>query len=939
MLKFLKVKLLNKKWLNACLLLGVILLVATISCNPMFKHGSLDMMLSEKFDSYIEDNNKYSAVIGRDGTCDAGEYGDVEAILNRISSYEEKWMYYLDIDKEISQTRLLLDSAFANSNLGALNKPLDISYIDDMESHMEILFGEGLDGQAEDGTFPCMMSINDMDSMNLSVGEVLEFPKLKDASGDTLKFTITGVFRESSTTDIFWYNTLDEIKKTVYVSSEVFDELIDKYDFFTVYYYHDVMLDYSQITHSNASDIHYYANQFIELDSNVFYNFGDTLNSYENDASSISIILWVLELPLFVLVAAFIYMVSGQIIEMEDGEIAMLKSRGTRTSQIVMIYLGQSAILSVIGIFGGVPLGYLLCKVAAGSTSFLSFGRQSTEFYTFDWWMILYSIIAAVFAILFMTLPVLKYTGNSIVEQKSKKNRTNDKPFWEKYFLDVILTAASVYLLYNYNKQKGGMALEILSGKSPDPMIFLNSSLFIFAVGLLVLRLIRYIIKFIYFIGKKHWSPAVYASFLQITRTGKKQGFISVFLVMTIAMGLFNSVMARTINQNNEERIEYNVGTDMVVSESWPLGKFTDSEKILHWYYTEKDFGRFTSLTGGMADSVTRVLYDDEVTIGANGSTYNGNVMMGINTKEFGETAELKNGLNDEHWFNYLNALSQVTNGAIISSNLAEEKGLSVGDSISITRYNPIQSMHEEPIATVELTICAVTDAFPGFEQYNYSLDETGNMVEEEKYLVVTNYAYMVSAFGQTPYQVWINLKDGCEGSEVMDYLLQKGINIEACTIQSEEIADMQKSPMVLITNGLFSLSFVISIVLCMVGFLIYWITSIKQRELLFGIYRAMGMSMKEINRMLINEQVFSSFLAALSGYGVGALATYLFVKLIAIVYLPESHNIPIALAADISDVIKLTVVVVIMFIICFAIIRTILKKMNITQALKLGED
>ena len=123
------------------------------------------------------------------------------------------------------------------------------------------------------------------------------------------------------------------------------------------------------------------------------------------------------------------------------------------------------------------------------------------------------------------------------------------------------------------------------------------------------------------------------------------------------------------------------------------------------------------------------------------------------------------------------------------------------------------------------------------------------------------------------------------------------------------------------------------------IGFLIYWITSIKQRELLFGIYRAMGMSMHEINKMLINEQMFSSVLASLAGYGVGAAATALFVKLVAVVYLPEAHNIAISITVNLFDILKLTIVIVVMFVICFIVLRTILKKMNITQALKLGED
>ena len=553
--------------------------------------------------------------------------------------------------------------------------------------------------------------------------------------------------------------------------------------------------------------------------------------------------------------------------------------------------------------------------------------------------MLLYSLIAAVIAILFITLPVLKYAKNSIVEQKSKLGKVNTKPIWEKAFLDVILVAVSIYLLYNYNKQKSDIALSILAGNKPDPLIFLNSSLFIFAVGLLILRLIKYLIKFIYFIGKKRWSPAVYASFLQITRTVKKQGFISVFLVMTIAMGMFNSNMARTINENNQERIEYNLGTDIVLSEQWKMGAYLDKDKKSHWYYEEPDFERYTENLSNSCKHLTRVIYDDNTTIKVGGSELPDSVLMGINTKEFGETAELKSGLNDEHWYNYLNSIATVSNGVIISSNLAKKYDLSVGDSITYARYSPMKTKEPVEIASPSGTICAIVDAWPGFNQYTYEKDNSGKVVEKERYLVVANYAYVVSAFGLTPYQIWGQLADGHDYQEVLDTVEKQGILLKSYQSVDQEVQNMLESPLVLITNGLFSLSFLVAVILCTVGFLIYWITSIKQRELLFGIYRAMGMSMKEINKMLINEQMFSSVLASLAGYGVGAAATALFVKLVAIVYLPESHNIAISIAVNPFDILKLTIVVVVMFIICFIVLRTILKKMNITQALKLGED
>ncbi len=68
----------------------------------------------------------------------------------------------------------------------------------------------------------------------------------------------------------------------------------------------------------------------------------------------------------------------------------------------------------------------------------------------------------------------------------------------------------------------------------------------------------------------------------------------------------------------------------------------------------------------------------------------------------------------------------------------------------------------------------------------------------------------------------------------------------------------------------MFTLSFILSLIVCSVGFLLYWVMTLKQRELQFGIYRAMGMRMREVKAMLLNEQIFLSFLPLLAGAGIG---------------------------------------------------------------------
>ena len=119
-------------------------------------------------------------------------------------------------------------------------------------------------------------------------------------------------------------------------------------------------------------------------------------------------------------------------------------------------------------------------------------------------------------------------------------------------------------------------------------------------------------------------------------------------------------------------------------------------------------------------------------------------------------------------------------------------------------------------------------------------------------------------------------------------------------------------------------------------GYLIYWILSIRERELLFGVFRAMGMRKNEILHMLINEQIFSGILSILFGALVGAVASKLYVPMIQIAYAAEKQVLPQSLITDSADMVKLFVV---MLCICIAVLIRNIAAMKITNALKLGED
>ena len=81
---------------------------------------------------------------------------------------------------------------------------------------------------------------------------------------------------------------------------------------------------------------------------------------------------------------AFIFMISRQMLDLEQNEIALLKSRGSSKKQIILIYFLQSVILSAMSAVVGLPLGYFLCKALGSTNGF--FGIYSKKSITYHAW-------------------------------------------------------------------------------------------------------------------------------------------------------------------------------------------------------------------------------------------------------------------------------------------------------------------------------------------------------------------------------------------------------------------------------------------------------------------------------------------------------------------------------------------------------------------------
>ena len=203
---------------------------------------------------------------------------------------------------------------------------------------------------------------------------------------------------------------------------------------------------------------------------------------------------------------------------------------------------------------------------------------------------------------------------------------------------------------------------------------------------------------------------------------------------------------------------------------------------------------------------------------------------------------------------------------------------------------------------------------------------------------MIANLNYLQTKWGMQPYQIW--MKNKTDSSQfIYDFAASTGTAFTYFYDTNAQLIALKNDPVFQATNGILTVGFIVVLALCSVGFLIYWILSIRSRQLQFGIFRAMGMTMREILGMLVTEQVFLSILSMVVGALVGRLAGRLYVPMIQMAYSSTDQLIPLEVTSAVSDEMKLYAVVIVVMIVCMLILGRIIKSIKIAQALKLGED
>ncbi|NHN28574.1 FtsX-like permease family protein [Paenibacillus sp. S3N08] len=983
MLRFLYRKMWNTRWLTLSSLLGLIMAVAFTTSIPMYADGSLKRVVTKSLEGKSEGLPAGSVLIRYQAT--GSEKAELSALAD-VGQYIKS-----DLPQEIAFPYQAYVSSY--SIRSAQLSPDDPITVDPskkrqmtlvsqigLKEQIELSQGQWYADQVENGIVEAVIFEEAMFRNDMHVGDIYNYPISGGLGIAPLKIKVVGTIKANQSDGPYWFQGMEGLVNSFFMSESSFQTYIleqKKIPLNLANWYY--AFDLREIQTSQLASLQ---NKLERLDVTLFQKLKNTrvdlsfiplLQEFKSQSLQLQILLFTLAAPMIAMVFYYIVMNARQSLDRQQSIIAVLRSRGGSTRQIIFIYLLEGLLLGITALIIGPILGWFMAKSIGSSSGFLTFVDRQAVPVGVSSEALLYGAAAVGIALLASVIPAIVYARSSIVGYKQKLARADQAPFWQKWFLDVVLLAVVAYGYYLFDQRQ---VLTAQTGLTSDqlqvhPLLFFVPALSIISLGLFFLRVFPWALRLWGWIGKRFLPVPVYLTLTQLSRSAQSYYPLMLLLILTLGLGVYNSSAARTIDLNSTDRILYAYGTDVVLQTVWEGvsdelpqdqnsgqnggqsggnngggsggsqggagsnpqggagyggqqggsgspgaggasggGMEGPSPKLR---YVEPPFIVFQQTEG--IERATRVLRTKGNVV-VSGKSLGQGMVMGIDNVDFAEVAWFRRDLFKAHPNAYLNLLGSYEQAVIIPSSFAQKHHIKEGDIINI-------SVQQQQI---EFVVVATVPYWPS--QY-----------PEQTPFFITNLDYIYDQAPMVPYEVWLKMKEGAKVTPIVEALTAKQIGIASVKDVRNELITQNKHPSRGGVFGILSLGFLVSVLVSLIGYILYWFFNLSSRVVQFGVLRAMGLSRRQLTGMLLLEQGFTAGLSIALGIGIGKLTSYLFLP-----FLQTAENVqmqvpPFRVVFSARDTDQLYLVVAFMMLTGALLLFLHIRRLRVHQAVKLGEE
>jgi ABC-type antimicrobial peptide transport system permease subunit len=301
----------------------------------------------------------------------------------------------------------------------------------------------------------------------------------------------------------------------------------------------------------------------LELLPVMRFPLGETLIKFRNTQTFQQIPLLIILLQVVGIVLYYVAVVASMLVEREAEELAVFRSRGASTAQLVGLYLMEGIFIAAIATAAAPWLaGQAVAALGYTPTFEIMSGGEALPV-TVTPSAYLLSAGGAALAMLALLVPAFAVSRRAVIDAKREQARPPGRSLIQRYYLDFAVIALAGLLLWQLGQRGTVFDPDAVGGWSGDPLLLASPLIFTAAVAALVLRLYPPLLRRTVSVLLTAGGTAVALGLRRTARAPAGYARLMLLLVMAISVGTFAASYGPTVDRSQTDRVRYATGAGL----------------------------------------------------------------------------------------------------------------------------------------------------------------------------------------------------------------------------------------------------------------------------------------------------------------------------------------------------------------------------------------
>ncbi len=428
-------------------------------------------------------------------------------------------------------------------------------------------------------TIEAIVPLEAANDLGVGVGDRLAAVPYWSDSSPYIHVVITGTFTRTNPDDEFWYLN-DKIFNAAtgrsfqtlpfYLTERAYYEVLgDTFRQLDSVYSWLLMVDTGTLNARNATFARRSINAMEDRLSTNLFSYRQ-ITELEDALFQYDVRLFFSKLPMFVIlilisvvILYYVITLSSLVVEQQRGEIVLLKSRGSSAAQVLSVYVLEGVTIAVLAVAVAPLLAAGVISLLGITPAFSDLSGGELLSVSLSPGAYMMSALGGLLSFAALMIPAVQASRMSVTTFRHQSSRPYTQPFYQRYFLDVLLLVVGVLLLRQLSEQGSVVAVGVFGEVATDQLLLAVPAIVLVASALVLLRLFPLFMRISSALLSSFLSAGLVLGIWQMARNPTHYARLSLMLILMAGLGIFAASFGGTLQRSFSERALYSTGSDV----------------------------------------------------------------------------------------------------------------------------------------------------------------------------------------------------------------------------------------------------------------------------------------------------------------------------------------------------------------------------------------